>query len=267
MSRAPDDAVVSPVGAAAKTSLPESPRQQGIRVPELCEVAKTAETPKKVESPEKCEEPTAEPPEFAAAVDIESTGEIEGAMSWDFEEMPDVNNNKPISPPAGKLLSMMRQRRQEGTEQQAMSSDESSSDEKEEGKSPRELHISYLLSGLAVKITEEGQTRVMTGAKQTIREHCARYYNVVFMRAPAPMTTEDVAGKLPTRICRLVRDEDAKVVGVGSAMTTEEVERGMVANVKKITETMTRSVYHEGVLVTRDETERVFNVDFLAGIR
>ena len=73
-----------PVGAAAKTILPESQRQQGIRMPELGEVAKIAETPKKAESPEKCEEPIVDPLEVAAAVDIVSSGEIEGVLEIDL---------------------------------------------------------------------------------------------------------------------------------------------------------------------------------------
>ena len=127
---------------------------------------------------------------------------------------------------------------------------------------PPELRIDHLLSGTASRITEGGSTTIINGAAQTVLERRARHFDVVFMKAPP--TEGDAAPEQSARICRLVRTEGG-VVSIGPGITNGELER--IANVTKITEEVTRSVYMDGLLISKDHTQRIYETNFVAGTR
>ena len=135
---------------------------------------------------------------------------------------------------------------------------------KEQGHPLQELRIRYLLPGQVVKITEDGETTTLTGAELTLKEHQRRQYDVAFLQAQPPSKTE-TQDEQPVRVRRLVRDQDDRIKGVGQAMTRSELEKAMVGQVSKITETVTRCVYRGGLLLTKNQTDRVFKVNLEVG--
>ena len=133
---------------------------------------------------------------------------------------------------------------------------------------PKAILPEELLPGQVAHIKETREIYMYATEGKTICGEVQREYQVLYLKpvkARKPMEDTPTAQR-ESRIRRLIRGDAAGDVVAGSPMTKEDLVQAMEGKVTSITETSSRSVYHNDKKLTKDKTTRTFEVDFLVGV-
>ncbi|XP_063953852.1 histone-lysine N-methyltransferase PRDM16-like [Lytechinus pictus] len=182
-------------------------------------------------------------------VDV-SPGTMEAVNSWKMG--PGLS---------GKPLSLLRQQVQD---EQSEESESDLEDEQEGGmdlpekvklgKPIGDLKPTRILAGNLVRVAEHSSAYVFSGGSKSIYEEKARTYHMVVVKA---------VGSVPE--ASYTKINHVREGHVGPAMSVEDLERGLIGNLKTLTEKTTRRVFRNGEIVSEDEVIKEFTVDMMVG--
>ena len=164
-------------------------------------------------------------------------------------------------------MSLVRQLRQAEYPNEAVPRDSTATTAEKPEKLPGGLPLGRFFAGQVVRISETDKKETFLGELRTLHDNTSRHYDVVVLKEVGePREAMCTFGSPPpVKIRRIIRSDDNQAEMVGPPMSTAQLEGSLIGNVTRISEKRTTTLYQGGLLVTREETERVFDVNFKAG--